>query len=359
MSRGADETALADQKVTNEKVNLNSEDGSGSRKGRGLLNVPSRSSSQKVQQAPSTAGLSGATVSDPRDSIGGQSSKESRNSKPSRHHDGSASSNQNGAVTGPTATPNSSSPNSPAAAPQRKKKGGFLSFLGCCGVPDNANALDGGEEPLPSHKLDKIPPRPMTAGRRTITPSEQTTPSKSQLLEKESQSTQDASKSTKRASASTAQEQSIMDTESKQTTLVGASGPSITVNPPLSEDPASTSVEAPFKDGDSDVDMTDAQPAAIEQTAPSIDEQYSKPMPPPPPGPIPAPSVPTTSQEETEVATTNGEQQKWLLPPIEPRFKGKKCLVLDLDETLVHSSFKVCTLHSICFCRSFETNWSP
>jgi RNA polymerase II subunit A small phosphatase-like protein len=29
-----------------------------------------------------------------------------------------------------------------------------------------------------------------------------------------------------------------------------------------------------------------------------------------------------------------------LLPPLEPRFKGKKCLVLDLDETLVHSSFK-------------------
>lgn len=35
------------------------------------------------------------------------------------------------------------------------------------------------------------------------------------------------------------------------------------------------------------------------------------------------------------------EQQKWLLPPIRPEFRGKKCLVLDLDETLVHSSFKV------------------
>lgn len=35
------------------------------------------------------------------------------------------------------------------------------------------------------------------------------------------------------------------------------------------------------------------------------------------------------------------EEQKWLLPPVAPRFEGKKCLVLDLDETLVHSSFKV------------------
>ena len=32
-----------------------------------------------------------------------------------------------------------------------------------------------------------------------------------------------------------------------------------------------------------------------------------------------------------------------LLPPIAPQHAGRKCLVLDLDETLVHSSFKVCS----------------
>lgn len=31
-----------------------------------------------------------------------------------------------------------------------------------------------------------------------------------------------------------------------------------------------------------------------------------------------------------------------LLPPVVPQHIGRKCLVLDLDETLVHSSFKVC-----------------
>lgn len=31
-----------------------------------------------------------------------------------------------------------------------------------------------------------------------------------------------------------------------------------------------------------------------------------------------------------------------LLPPLFPQHAGRKCLVLDLDETLVHSSFKVC-----------------
>ena len=31
-----------------------------------------------------------------------------------------------------------------------------------------------------------------------------------------------------------------------------------------------------------------------------------------------------------------------LLPPVAPEHRGRKCLVLDLDETLLHSSFKVC-----------------
>ncbi|KAJ3318874.1 CTD small phosphatase-like protein 1, partial [Gonapodya sp. JEL0774] len=31
---------------------------------------------------------------------------------------------------------------------------------------------------------------------------------------------------------------------------------------------------------------------------------------------------------------------RWLLKPLDPEDRGKKCLVLDLDETLVHSSFK-------------------
>ncbi|KAI9312745.1 NLI interacting factor [Dichotomocladium elegans] len=30
----------------------------------------------------------------------------------------------------------------------------------------------------------------------------------------------------------------------------------------------------------------------------------------------------------------------WLLPPVAEEHRGRKCLVLDLDETLVHSSFK-------------------
>lgn len=34
------------------------------------------------------------------------------------------------------------------------------------------------------------------------------------------------------------------------------------------------------------------------------------------------------------------DNSNYLLPPVEENFKDKKCLVLDLDETLIHSSFK-------------------
>jgi RNA polymerase II subunit A small phosphatase-like protein len=53
------------------------------------------------------------------------------------------------------------------------------------------------------------------------------------------------------------------------------------------------------------------------------------------------------SQDPSAVSTPE-PTQKWLLPPITSQFSGKKCLVLDLDETLVHSSFKVSMLVYTC-----------
>lgn len=43
----------------------------------------------------------------------------------------------------------------------------------------------------------------------------------------------------------------------------------------------------------------------------------------------------------TRVYARQDGMPKPLLPPIEPKYAGRKCLVLDLDETLVHSSLKV------------------
>ncbi|KAI1378601.1 NIF-domain-containing protein [Hypoxylon crocopeplum] len=353
MSKGADEKAQVEQESSREKEMISPEEGSGARKGRGLLNVPSRSSSQKIQPSPATTGLSGTTADDPRDSIGGHS-KESKHSMLGRRRNGSASSNHSGVATNPTTTPSTSQPNSPAGAPQRRKKGGLLALLGCCVVPNHANTLEGSEDPLPSHKLDKIPQRPLTSSRRTITPSEQTGGSKTQLYEKEKDSqpqasaaAQDNSKSAKRASASTTQDQSTVgdrESDSKQTTLVG--GPSITVNPPVAEDHEAEGVpiEAPStRDVDGDIEMSDVDPATSEpakQPGTGTDEQYSKPVPPPPPGPIPITAAAPLPSEEKSVDVEEG-QPKFLLGPAETHLKGRKCLVLDLDETLVHSSFKI------------------
>lgn len=351
MSKGADEKVQAEHEGSRGKETYTPEEGSAPRKGRGLLNVPSRSSSQKIQSSPATTGLSGTTADDPRDSIGGHS-KESKHSMLGRRRNGSASSNHSGAATNPTTTPTTTQPNSPAGAPQRRKKGGLLALLGCCVVPNNANALEGGDDPLPSHKLDKIPQRPLTSSRP---PSEQTSGSKNHLYEKEKESQPQSStsaqdtKSAKRASAATTQDQSTVgdrESESKQTTLVGVPGPSITVNPPVIEDHEAEAVPAEgasSKDVDGDVEMGGAQAATSEsakQPAVGNDEQYQKPVPPPPPGPIPVVAAAPIAPEDKSVDVEQGIQ-KYLLPPVEPHLKGRKCLVLDLDETLVHSSFKV------------------
>ncbi|KAF8474268.1 phosphatase PSR1 [Kalaharituber pfeilii] len=47
------------------------------------------------------------------------------------------------------------------------------------------------------------------------------------------------------------------------------------------------------------------------------------------------------AQDVVLVESAPAEPKQWLLPPPKPEFVGKKCLVLDLDETLVHSSFKL------------------
>lgn len=62
---------------------------------------------------------------------------------------------------------------------------------------------------------------------------------------------------------------------------------------------------------------------------------------PPPPSPPPLPATPAAPEVSSEPEVEAEEQTKSLLPPALPHLQNRKCLVLDLDETLVHSSFKV------------------
>ncbi|KAE8319088.1 HAD-like domain-containing protein [Aspergillus transmontanensis] len=94
-------------------------------------------------------------------------------------------------------------------------------------------------------------------------------------------------------------------------------------------------------DSPAQTDESTAKPAVPDSVGPK-DEKYSTheeeavhlpaELPPPPP------LIPSGQQPENE---SHDREQQWLLPPPQPHLRDRKCLVLDLDETLVHSSFKV------------------
>ncbi|KAL4907323.1 hypothetical protein BDW74DRAFT_123161 [Aspergillus multicolor] len=75
--------------------------------------------------------------------------------------------------------------------------------------------------------------------------------------------------------------------------------------------------------------MSSQPGTAEEDTKQSPQDDEAVRLPPPPP----LGKQPETSLQE--------KAQQWLLPPALPHLRDRKCLVLDLDETLVHSSFKV------------------
>lgn len=336
--------------MSKEKDLLSPEQGGGAKRGRGQFLVPSRSSSQRNQPSPTTTGLSGATVSESRNSIGGHS-KESKASMLGHQRNGSASSQRSGIETEPTNTPGNSQPASPVSPQKKKKSGGLLSLLGCCGVPDNANTLDDGDSNV--HKLSHLPPRPTTSKSRQHTPQEQPSTSKTQLQEKEPQqpqTTQDGRG--KRVSGASTQDQSTVggqDADSKQTTLVNSAAPAVRVEPPVGADLENAPVEEAHKDEDGDVTMRDSaaeSPAQAKQPiVPVADEAQHARMAAPPPGPTAVANQPMTPIHEAGPSAP--QERKFLLPPIAPEHKGRKCLVLDLDETLVHSSFKVSIADSL------------
>ncbi|KAM0255676.1 hypothetical protein ACHAQJ_005520 [Trichoderma viride] len=319
-----------------DKEMLLPEDAESSDKSRGLLKVPSRSSSQqRNQSSPTTTGLSGATITDPRSSIGNRS-RESKGSFLDRQRNGSSSGDAE-----PARTTDVSQPSSPSASEQkrkRKKSSGFLALLGCCVVPDSANAVD---SPQGIHKLDKLPPRPITAKSRTQTPQDQTPTKQSNEKQPVPASTISQGKDDGVSSSSTheqvkLQEQTIQEEKHH--------APAVTVDPPTPlPEPNEEVREVEEVVEQDDVEMRDV-PVAEEtqelQQEVARQEAHEVAIPPPPPGPGPNPLV-TSALVLTEEGPSAPEPQKWLLPPITPELKGRKCLVLDLDETLVHSSFKI------------------
>ncbi|KJZ77530.1 hypothetical protein HIM_03254 [Hirsutella minnesotensis 3608] len=312
---------------------------------RKLLKVPSRSSSQqRNQSSAASTGLSGATFTDHRNSISGRS-RESKGSFAGRQRNGSASSRRSGRESEQGNAFRSSQASSPATSDQKKRKkrgGGLLMLLGCCGVPDSANTVDEGDGDN-VQKVEKLPQRPATAKTRPQAVQEASAPKP--LDEKESKQEAIVSSSDHNDEASGSGVNELPSPERPEDEPTLPAPPAVTVDPPKSEthETSSDCKDSAKSDGaDEDVNMRDAptedQPPAPVTAQAEEPQQRIIPPPPPPAGPEPAIVAPLPLSEPAPVAQ---EPQKWLLPPIAPEHKGRKCLVLDLDETLVHSSFKI------------------
>ncbi|KAI9719433.1 MAG: hypothetical protein M1812_003504 [Candelaria pacifica] len=372
------------------------------------LEVPSRSSSHAIHQpSPTSTALTGATASDPAESIG----KNSKGSISGKRRRASATSSKrsleaSGLAENNIAQPAEGDESKDGTATEKPKKKGpvsrFLAVLNCCGVPDSANSV-GKEDPLvPSKKSNKLQPtrtRQSTPGKQGAGPiGSSAAESEKPLNEKpvvahESEKTEPLAESKQPNEATevpvssdntvpdakagdsnsdkkppeirdNTQEQSLpvlpettspsesrnMNTQTPSQSF-GSGVAAETLTPPVAstmEEPATTGKAPSQAQQDTDVEMTDAPPPMPSTEVPGEEpinkdvQTRSTDLPPPPPlAPREAQSVLVTSPTQDVATLPLTEKQQWLLPPIQPRFKGKKCLVLDLDETLVHSSFKI------------------
>lgn len=317
-----------------------------SKGGHGLLKVPSRSSSrQRNQSSTASTGLSGATVTDQRSSIDGRS-KESRGSLGGRERNGSASTNRTGGDSERGRHLGNSQPSSPSTSEQkrrRKKNGGLLSILGCCVIPDTANTLEEGES-VNVQKVEKLSPRPATAKSRPTATQEQQLGKP--LNEKETgQSVSTASQIENQASGST--QESTRDSKQPNNESKQTEPPAVTVDAPTPsrEEEMAEAKTAPEATNSDDVELQDLEREEL-QEIPVPSSQDSQLRTSPPLSTSGTTVVSVGAVTDTEVPAP--EEQTWLLPPIAPEHKGRKCLVLDLDETLVHSSFKVSSIDLVC-----------
>lgn len=372
------------------------------RKKRSLLSIPHSSSQTHEDSTPTGTGLSGATVADSSESIG----RGSKRSLTGKRRAGSTASSKHSQQRPAT----SEKPPQPAPVAEQpegsthsksKKKGGFFSFLSCCGLPTGGTLVDQEENTEANKKTSKLrtgrSPQPTPLKNHDASAAESSTADSKEPMDEK---TGDAVYGGDKQNEKPIQGDATMD---KPASDVPATSPRIVTRtsssrkkstdqplPPLPNQPGrldtgsaanpQVTVQAPTpvvtqeeeqvvhdrtpeqEQRDTDIEMTDAPPSlpisanethtAGEETASQSVQRDSAPvkidLPPPPPlverqeqTRTSTGATPQNQSQETSLAVTPAETQKWLLPPIKPEFKGKKCLVLDLDETLVHSSFKV------------------
>lgn len=303
----------------------------------------------------------------------GITKRSSKNSIQSRSRKGSNTSSKKEAVVGDAAG-ESSKAEGQATVTRSKRRSGFLAFLNCCSAPENANSVELNDQAGPAKKARVLQPKP---GRQP-TPMKKPNPSAAESSTAESKEASGDSIGGPEYSELKAAAKPTMVTHVSKDNVPNEKAPTpsssqekdtsepplpplppivptdnprdstlIRTEPPQIVDPAETvAVQGTTINDrtlqqeaqDSDIVMTDSPPVppAPEEPskAPHDPPQAQVNLPPPPPRNVQIAPGPSN-------AIAPIEQQKYLLPPLQPQFRGRKCLVLDLDETLVHSSFKV------------------
>lgn len=359
----------------------------------GANNSASQSASPGVPASEpnvsSSTDLSGATASDPSESIAHRVSKRSlrrRASATSSKRSHNAAAQMNEKTTDPTAGSNTQT------QPRAKKKSKFLSFL-CCGSPDET--AEAGQEPTPAARQSGVPQaasQTTPSTQPTATQSENSTDAANLLDEKAEKepplptlptdkpmpNLPNNTQSSSTAAAPDAVSQLPSGAEGdaagsgipKQETSAMAGGNASSQLAPNVVVQAATPITTSSEDlliadrtpeqqaRDTDIEMTDVGPSlplsandvagtSEDERSPVITQNEThKPIDLPPPPPLEERQAQVIAHESDipnhdQSLASSPELQKWLLPAARPEHKGRKCLVLDLDETLVHSSFKV------------------
>ncbi|KAL3496614.1 NIF-domain-containing protein [Aspergillus germanicus] len=228
----------------------------------------------------------------------------------------------------------SAKPEQPAK-PSRK----LFAFLSCCSS-SNVDPEDG-----------SIPPK--KTSRRLSVPQTQPTPEKADVNAADSSTAESKAPSffrdekpnltvvadqpttqldEERVAPGSAQQTQPTSIQNPSSSKSYTESPQLDIQSPVVPDETTTTGELAIETQGTDESTTPAQPTTAEEDSkqPLRDEEAVRIPPPPPLG--------TGKQPETSVPD---RQQQWLLPPALPHLRSRKCLVLDLDETLVHSSFKV------------------
>ncbi|KAJ5964166.1 Dullard phosphatase domain eukaryotic [Penicillium vulpinum] len=247
---------------------------------------------------------------------------------------------------------------SPSKPQQKKSPSKFLAFLGCCSSSD----VDADDTALPAKKTTMRPP----ASNRLPTPdkAEAPTADSSTVESREPYLDEKAANSTVSADHPGEEDRNVQvvtasvlgegpSADATQSEVPGQKDQINDVAPPAQTGIVLGSVPEVTADANTQdwegqstsatEDLTSASTSTMpknfgtdgqEEVTSHQEMKLPVVIPPPPPPPLPpAPPAPPRGHYE--------ETAQPLLPAPLPHLSGRKCLVLDLDETLVHSSFKV------------------